>query len=92
MFRVYKPKGLFRIKAVQVTTDNIQEIATVHMGRVVVRNDEAVGVDIPTLEGTKHFALSDWIVKTEDNRLDLVPAEEFDNTYELAVNRVNNAG
>jgi hypothetical protein len=91
MFRVYKPKGLFRIKAVQVTGDNVQEIAAMFMGRVSLENDVLTGVDLPTLDGVKHFPLNDWIVRTESNSLKHITNEEFEETYEVAVNRTANA-
>ena len=94
MFRVYKPKNLYKIRAVQVTAENVGEIATNLMGRVVLSEESVprgetpppIGVDVPTFEGVKRFNIGQWVIRSEDNSLTVMNHEDFDKTYEVARN------
>lgn len=91
-FRVYKPKGLDRVKAVQVTKDNMESLAELLMGRVsnldlVARGDKAVkGIDFPTLEGNKHAAMGFWIIRKDGNAFEIMDDSKFQESYEVARN------
>lgn len=94
MFRVYKPKNLFRLRAVQVTEKTLPEITSNLMGRVALSETDAengspkvLGVDVPTFEGVKRFEVGTWIIKSEDNSLGKMSNDEFEKTYEVAVKR-----
>ncbi len=89
MFKVYKPKG-DRVKAVQVTTDTLEEIAETLMGRLVwpePGGDQslttAIGVEIPTLDGNTLLRINMWVVRANgSNKVKFLTDEEFEQTYE----------
>lgn len=97
MYRVYKPKGLFRIKAVQVTVEKAGEIANNLSGRVTgdtqVRNELGhivpTGIKVPTMDGVLEVPLNSWIVRKEDNSFEVMSNEDFEAKYEVAVNRTS---
>jgi hypothetical protein len=87
MFRVYKPKPkLAKIKAVKLTDDNIQELAAILRARVSIIDNVKVGLDVATFEGLKYFPLGVWIVQKDDNSLEQMSDEEFEDAYEVARN------
>lgn len=98
MFRVYKPKNFVKVRALQVTKENVNDVAGLLLGRVafsqepVIRGEaptsgpEAIGVDIPTFDGIMHFPIGEWVLRSEDNTLSRMSAGEFENTYEVARN------
>lgn len=89
-FRVYKPKNLFRVKAEQVTKENVHEIASNLMGRVVFEDntDNSVpgGIAVPTFDGVKTFTIGTWILRSDDNTLSGMTDVEFQKSYEVARN------
>lgn len=87
-FRVYKPKNLFRVKAEQVTKDNLQEIAANLIGRITpfTDDDDRLCVEVPTFDGIMRFEIDSWIVRNDDNSLRKLSNEEFEKTYEVARN------
>lgn len=88
MFRVYKPKNFIKVRALQVTAENIKDVAGLLLGRV--KTEESLGaptgIDVPTFDGPLRFEIGDWILRAEDNTLTKMSAEEFNNTYEVARN------
>ena len=102
MFRVYKPKNFVKVRALQVTKDNVNEVASLLLGRVKFSDEpvprdgtkpEPVGVDVPTFDEPLHFEIGSWVVRAEDNSLSKMTADEFDKTYEVARNTTgSNAG
>lgn len=87
MYKTYRPKGS-RVKAVQVTMETMQPIASEFMGRVRVEDSDSSGqithkgVDIPTLDGVKNAPMLSWVVRTDAGALKIMSTEEFEETYE----------
>lgn len=88
MFRVYKPKNIVRVKAVQVTTQNIADLAQLLMGRVirVGDGDNPTGISVATFDGVKDFPVGCWILRSDENELSSMTDEEFQGVYEVARN------
>jgi hypothetical protein len=88
VFRVYKPKNIVRVKAVQVTSENIQALADLLLGRVgtsVVYENQS-NLQIPTFDGAKTFEISQWILRDDDNQLSAMDNVDFTKAYEVARN------
>src|ERR1051325_9341395 len=102
MFRVYKPKNFIKVRALQVTQQNVQDVAALLLGRVSEWDDNhpgdgsgsliVKGVEVPTFEGAKRFEIGSWIIRAEDNTLSKMTAKEFEDTYEVARNTDKTAG
>jgi hypothetical protein len=91
-FLTYKPRPVTdKVKAIQVTTENIGEIATEMFGEVITdfqfepTSPEVTVVAIPTLKGAKHYEIGSWIVRNGGALGHLTDAE-FQKTYEVARN------
>lgn len=100
MFRVYKPKNFIKVRALQVTNDNVNDVAGLLLGRVALSDThvtagfvpEVLGIDVPTFDGPLRFEVGSWIIRAEDNSLSKMTNEEFEKTYEVARNMGNSAG
>lgn len=99
MFRVYKPKNFVKVRALQVTKENAQDVAALLLGRVALSDTHApdgtrdvLGVDVPTFEQPMHFEVGSWVLRADDNTLSKMSAEEFDKTYEVARNTSGDRG
>lgn len=104
MFRVYKPKNFVKVRALQVTAENVNDVAALLLGRVGEWPDENYagelpptgiapnirGVEVATFDGVKRFEIGSWVIRAEDNSLSRMSPEEFDKTYEVARNMSGN--
>lgn len=89
MFRVYKPKNVVRVKAVQVTKDNIQALADLLMGRVSIGDDPGMPasfLQIPTFDGIKTAEVGQWVLRNEANELIIMDNVDFEKAYDVARN------
>lgn len=106
MFRVYKPKNVVNIKAVQVQKETAQDIANLVMGRVVYGEPDApegavttrdverpvVGIEVPTFEGRLYIPLGDWLTRADDNTLGKMENTKFQKDYDVARKTVGSVG
>lgn len=91
-FRMYKPKDIRRVKAALLTADNARDLARYLNGRVVIPEGEQnplgvpTSIQVPTFDGVKSFDVGSWIV-VDDDTMKQISNEEFEATYDVAVNR-----
>lgn len=92
MFLVYKPKGT-RVKADQITLDNVGDMARMLMGRVRKTQPDfegvssVLGIEYPTFEGIVRADVGSWIVQdTAGVFVQIMTDEEFTSAYERARN------
>lgn len=94
LFRVYKPKSILQVRAVLVTTENVQQISNEMGGRLTYDDAptpkgtkvKTTGFEVATFDGVKKFPLGEYFIRMEDGSLKSMNAEEFDSQFELARN------
>lgn len=99
MFKKFKPKGLQRIDAVQITTDTVVYLSGLFMGRLTEEQvnlaESAVspfpepqmkvtGFEYPTFEGIKWAVLGEWVIRLDNGGHQVMSDKEFQETFEPA--------
>lgn len=96
-FLTYKPRPVTdKVKAIQVTPENIDEIAAEMYGEVIQdfqfepTEPGLTVVALPTLQGPKHYEMGSWIIRNGNNTLGKMNDTVFNQTYEVARNTNGN--